>query len=238
MDLLEVGSINVERHWYYQAKLASLTKIIDSHISRIRNLTFLSDIGAGSGIFGLHVLREFQFKYLNLVDINFQDEIICHNNVTYSQIPVQKADIILLIDILEHVQNPKQFLKNLDSIIPVDGLLFITVPAFQSLWSQHDVLLKHFKRYTTRSLVKEIPENMELVEMGYLFPFIFPIAVVVRFFDKFLSFFLIRSSHLSGLHDHSNFVNLLLFKLATYKSPLLQKYFGLSVFAVLQKISA
>ena len=63
-----------------------------------------------------------------------------------------KADIILAMDVLEHIKEDHAALKEWRNTLKPDGLLLITVPAFQHLWSSHDIFLGHYKRYNNKSL--------------------------------------------------------------------------------------
>jgi SAM-dependent methyltransferase len=60
-------------------------------------------------------------------------------------------DLIALFDVLEHVEDDYALLLKLHSMLTEDGHLALTVPAFQWLWSEHDVEHHHFRRYTTSS---------------------------------------------------------------------------------------
>ncbi len=51
-------------------------------------------------------------------------------------------------DVMEHIADDKSFLKNINRLLAPDGQIMLTVPAFQSLWSENDVQLGHFRRYT------------------------------------------------------------------------------------------
>ncbi len=55
-------------------------------------------------------------------------------------------------DVLEHIENDHLFLQHIHSLLTDDGKLILTVPAFQSLWSDNDVQLGHFRRYRTGQL--------------------------------------------------------------------------------------
>lgn len=53
-----------------------------------------------------------------------------------------------LFDVVEHVSDDVAFLKQLNPVLREDGKVFITVPAFNWLWSQNDVNAQHYRRYT------------------------------------------------------------------------------------------
>lgn len=63
-----------------------------------------------------------------------------------------------LFDVLEHISNHRVFLKIVFNLLERGGKLYITVPAFQFLWSTDDHYAGHFKRYTIKSLGKLLKE--------------------------------------------------------------------------------
>lgn len=57
-----------------------------------------------------------------------------------------------MFDVLEHIENDEEFLVMVREKLRPNGRLFLTVPAYQRLWSQEDVDAGHYRRYSTRSL--------------------------------------------------------------------------------------
>ena len=79
-------------------------------------------------------------------------------------------DCIFMMDVLEHVADDKAFFKAALSKLKKGGVLIITVPAFQSLFSSHDVFVKHFRRYDTSMLAKVLAgEDVSLLRMHYFY---------------------------------------------------------------------
>ena len=56
-------------------------------------------------------------------------------------------DLVLAADVVEHIKNDKQIIKNFYDFLKKDGHILITVPAFNFLFSNKDIALKHFRRY-------------------------------------------------------------------------------------------
>ncbi len=53
-----------------------------------------------------------------------------------------------LFDVVEHIEDDDAFLRHIHGLLQPDGRVYLTVPAFQWLWSQEDVHAGHFRRYT------------------------------------------------------------------------------------------
>jgi hypothetical protein len=80
-------------------------------------------------------------------------------------------DLLLLLDVLEHIEEPSGFLRHLVSrTLVAGGHAIITVPAFQMLFTEHDRALAHYRRYD-RHEIADVARSAELqiVEYGYLF---------------------------------------------------------------------
>ena len=64
----------------------------------------------------------------------------------------EKYDLILLLDVLEHVNNDTEFLKNTMRLLKPGGVIIINVPALQSMYSRYDSQVGHKRRYTILTL--------------------------------------------------------------------------------------
>ena len=74
--------------------------------------------------------------------------------------------LVFLGDVIEHIENDKEFLNKLALLLPTNSRLLITVPAGMELWSKHDESHKHFRRYAQESLsdlLRHANLNMEFI---------------------------------------------------------------------------
>lgn len=75
-----------------------------------------------------------------------------------------------LFDVLEHIQDDHGFLQDLATSLRYDGRLYLTVPSYPWLWSEHDERVGHFRRYTLRSVRCDLERAGYQVEFStYLF---------------------------------------------------------------------
>jgi hypothetical protein len=95
--------------------------------------------------------------------------------------PADQADTLLFIDVLEHVEDDALLLKEYLNKSTEDALFVISVPAFQSLWSNHDIYLEHFRRYRIQDL-RNLLLKVGLVEIHstYIFGSLFPVIWMIR----------------------------------------------------------
>ncbi len=86
-----------------------------------------------------------------------------------------------IFDVLEHIEDDKDFLYQIYNALKVNGLLFITVPAHMSLWSAFDEEVGHYRRYSLPDLVKIVENsNFEIRYSSYYFSLLTPIQFIQR----------------------------------------------------------
>ena len=96
-----------------------------------------------------------------------------------------RFDCVLMLDLLEHLDNDFGTLLRVRGLLAPDGILVITVPAYQWLFAPRDVYLGHKRRYTRaaiRSLLERAGFEPELI--SYYNTFLFPLAVVQRLVSR------------------------------------------------------
>ena len=96
-------------------------------------------------------------------------------------LPSNSIPSIGLFDVLEHIDEPSAMLGELYRVLSKDGLLLLTVPAHQSLFSHHDTSIGHFRRYSVSDLASSLDAaGFELVNSRFLFSFLVPMAWLLR----------------------------------------------------------
>jgi len=93
--------------------------------------------------------------------------------------------LILMIDVLEHVSDDCGLLRSYAERAPAGALVLISVPAFEFLWSGHDVFLGHHRRYTRTRLEALVRRaGLEVVRTRYFFAALFPLVAALRLYDR------------------------------------------------------
>lgn len=93
-----------------------------------------------------------------------------------------EVDVALLMDVLEHTPDDRAVLRQSAQHVVPGGHVFITVPAFDWLFSAHDRFLGHYRRYslkTLRETIAAVPE-LEILELHYYYASILPAVVPWR----------------------------------------------------------
>lgn len=80
---------------------------------------------------------------------------VVHGDLMQSEFPEASFDAIGIFDVLEHISDRAAFLKKIHTLLRPKGKLFVAVPAFQWLWSDEDVHVGHYLRYTKGILKRE-----------------------------------------------------------------------------------
>lgn len=92
------------------------------------------------------------------------------------------ADAVVLLDVLEHWEQDVISLKSLTARFPAATILVITSPALPFLWSEWDVKLGHFRRYTARGFRNVLGEaSLEILVCRYLFQTMALVGLVRKF---------------------------------------------------------
>lgn len=94
-----------------------------------------------------------------------------------------------LFDVVEHIDNDEEFLRLMHSYLQPQGTLYLTVPAYNFLWSNDDVQAGHFRRYTTTTLSRLLIECGFTIEYSsYLFSFLVPPLWCLRSVPSWIGF--------------------------------------------------
>lgn len=140
-------------------------ELIFDLISKFSRNTRIIDYGCGSGQM-LQYLETKGFKNLDGFEVS---SYFIKNRKTKAKIYCAKADIknrrydvILVLDVIEHIRDDRKTLEEIGKLLAFGGTVIISVPAFMALWSQHDIVNKHFRRYDTRMLTKILPPGMQI----------------------------------------------------------------------------
>lgn len=175
-------------NWLKAARLKLLSTLLEQYGGTGHDLRIL-EIGAGVGQ-NVDELRKFgtvdvlEIDPLGLAALRELDGV---NQVFDQPIPVELGrtyDAIIAFDVLEHLEDDRLATKWIAGHLNAGGHLIATVPAYQWMFSDHDVALEHYRRYTKNRLVEAMPPDMTARRAGYFVCLLFPLAAVTRTLGK------------------------------------------------------
>ena len=173
------------RHWYFRGRLAVLLAVLERFAPPPP--CRLVEIGCGTG----NVLQALG-RFGEAVGIEHDPllrEIGCaagldiRDGALPDRLPVddESADVVLLLDVIEHLDDDLEGLRGACRTLRPGGLAVITVPAYAWLWSGHDVALGHRRRYTARAVRSVVrAAGLSLVHLGYFNTVLFPAIAGMR----------------------------------------------------------
>lgn len=190
MDLKELeNGVDPALHWYYRSKYLPVKRYFKKLIKEggLPPSTII-DFGSGSGFFAIQLRNDFPdlIGKVYLVDIGYEpDEIEATRGKDIEKtrtVPEGLSNaLILMMDVLEHIEFPDQVLDDIQQRLGENVFCFVTVPAFMSVWSTHDVFLGHYRRYTLRTLYGLLQGASVRIDKGYYLYFsIFPLVWMLR----------------------------------------------------------
>src|SRR5688572_13050818 len=163
-------------------------RCIIAAVRRFPPVGFILDIGGGNG-----------FVAQGLIDAGFETALLepggagAHNakqrrgvptviNATIDEAAIKRGSVpnIGLFDVLEHIDDDRLFVRRLSDIIRPGGFLYLTVPAFDWLWSMSDVDAMHYRRYTRRDRKSVLAGGFDVLYSTYLFQRLVPLSMLVR----------------------------------------------------------
>lgn len=176
MDLSETPAVVLQRHPWELARLDFFRRLIRRkglHLYPIKVL----DVGSGDAWFASNLLPSLAAgSTISCYDPAYSDSQLrslvcdpCINLMTTR--PVENFDLVLLLDVLEHVEKEGEYLRAIvNEVVPRGGILVISLPAWEKLFSHHDVQMHHFRRYQPSAAKRLLLQSgLEIESHGGLF---------------------------------------------------------------------
>lgn len=196
----------VERHWWSFAR----NRIIERSVRRLtRSGERVLEIGCGTGVVVDHLSAAgLDVSGCDLARAEPATERVRSRvrlGVDAFGLDLAEREQIsgvLLLDVLEHLPEPRGFVERIRDGFPNARWLFVTVPARQELWSNYDEFNDHYKRYAIQEWRELAPEGTRLLEAGYFFHALWLPARILTLLkrDRSTTF---RAPHGPSLHAHT-----------------------------------
>ena len=178
-----------DRHWWYRGRRTVIDGVLCG-VELPRRARIL-DAGCGSGRNMIELNRHGTVTGVELSPTS--DSLAQGRNagevLTCSVLDMPFAqdsfDLAVSLDVIEHLDDDLAALRELRRVVAPGGALLVTVPAYQWLWSGHDEINHHRRRYTRRSL-HDVAERAgwRQVRTSYFNSLLLPIAIILRVLDR------------------------------------------------------
>lgn len=188
----EMMARNEDRHWWWSGRRAILNTLLEDLRAKGSlpegvlydlgcgvgsNLPVLERFGAAVGIDGSELAVEAAHR-LGRTGVRFAD--LSQGIDAIADIPAASGSVVLMADVLEHLDDELPALKIAKHLLKPGGLFIATVPAFPMLWGPSDEFNHHRRRYTRATLDAAVSKVFRVERLSYFNTSLFPGVVVAR----------------------------------------------------------
>jgi len=175
-----------QQHWWWRARERAILAEIQHLGFRANGEANILDVGCGDGLLfsrlaGFGQVFGVEADETTLApDSLWRRQIYCQPFDRAFQ-PEQTFDLILMLDVLEHLPDPAAALEHARSLLNPNGRMLITVPALNALWTTHDDVNHHYIRFdrgSFRALARTA--GVELLALKYFFHWTCPVKLLIR----------------------------------------------------------
>lgn len=230
-------------HWWFVGKRKIVTKLFEKFCWSGKKNKKILDIGCGMG-----VMLENLSQYGEVYGCDIESEAIEYcsqffgDNVKLGNFAADKLynsesfDAVVSLDVLEHIQDDRSALREIQRILKPRGKLVITVPAQMKQWSYNDEVVHHYRRYEYDELKEKIREaGFHIEKLSFYNSKLYPFIIVIR---KIKVIFAIKKQDIS-VHMKENIINTILRKIfeSEYRWLLKRGYkYGVSLIVIATKL--
>lgn len=232
-----------DNYWWFKSRNEILKKTVEYFCNLNKDFNLL-DVGCGTGGFAAKLLDK-----CNVIGIDTSETALDYakkrgltnlHNCLLSDFPKEKyskINAITMLDVIEHIENDYEVVKDAYKLLENDSYFIASVPAYQWLWSRHDEIHMHYRRYSI-SQIKKVIENagFKIIYSSYFNSILFFPAIFKRFIDKITGSDKKQTSPIDEVPDFINKLFTGIFNLELNWIPKMKVPFGLSIVIVAKKV--
>ncbi len=179
-------------HWWFTARQKIVSDVLMQNIALPSGAKVL-DVGCGTGAILAMFSENFEAYGTDMSELAVD---FCHKRGltnaycctldTFPR-PDLRFDLVTLLDVIEHIDDDGGILRQVYGLIKPDGHILVTVPAYEFLWSRHDDLNHHKRRYYKPQLRRLLEvSGFTVKKISYYNTLLFPTALVSRVSERVL----------------------------------------------------
>jgi len=179
-----------DHYWWFQGRLNMIRAVLEEYLPEPPRPGRVLDVGCGTGLV-LKALEGWQpvgldFSHLALKFCRQRGhQRLARADVVRLPFADNSFDLILALDLIEHIERDDLLIREFNRVLRPGGCVMATVPAHPSLWSDHDIALHHFRRYTKQSFAELFDDGgFDFLKYSYGISFVHPGIVAFRHAQK------------------------------------------------------
>lgn len=230
-------------HWWYVGRRQIIFDRVFPLLAQYDHPRIL-DVGCGTG-YNMEYMKQHGYDRMSGLDFSPEALTFCHSRGLFSVVcgdgtlpPFADSsfDVVTALDMIEHVEDDNQALRELGRILKPGGSLVIFTPAYQFLWGLQDEVSHHFRRYRAHDLRAKIERaGLTISRLTYANTFLFPVVLAGRMALRLTG----KPENVTSENDlHPSWSNGILRQIFAAESPLLNYIdfpFGVSLLCVATK---
>ncbi len=180
-----IEQFELERsYWWFIGRRRIVAALLDAAAISKADERLVVDVGCGTGgnlellsSYGTCVGMDISQFALSLCREHWNGLLVCADAL---RLPLRDcaAKLVAALDVLEHIEDDVNALREFWRVLIGGGVLVLTVPAFKWLWSGHDIALRHFRRYARAEIERKlVAVGFEIEKLSFaicpLLPFVF-----------------------------------------------------------------
>jgi SAM-dependent methyltransferase len=227
-----------ETHWWFEGRRRIFRSVLQRHLPP-QQLRSILDVGSGTG--GMFPLLS-EFGAVQGAEFSPDARERSHRRFPQFQVspcelpqglPEGTFQLITCFDVLEHLDEPVDSLREMKRRLAPQGQLVITVPALQFLWSQHDEVTQHRRRYSKRLFKRQLEDaGFVLDELTFFNSALLVPIAAVRLLERFSKKRLATESDLKSVPAALNAILKALFGAERHVMATVPLPLGVSLLAV------
>lgn len=236
-----------QEHWWF----AGMRTICRDLLKRVvgandgdRTLTCL-DVGCGTGLW----TKELEsFGQVCALDVAPEALAFCRErginrlvHATAENLPFKSHSFNLMtaVGVIEHLDDDKQFLAELLRVCRPGGHVLLLTSAYELLWSRHDEIVHHKRRYTNADLRRLlITSGFQVIQNSYVNTFLFPPILAIRLIQRLSSVSGASQNRTPDVVKPASLVNGILYSILWFEAKLMNFIsfpFGVGLLTIIRK---
>ncbi len=231
-------------HWWFLVRAKLIVDVIKSGIAPVEPLSILN-IGSATGR-----TSEILAQFGEVTSVEYDEECfefaknilkmpVINGSITDLPFTAGTFDLVCAFDVVEHVHDDAAAINEMHRVCKPAGYLHVTVPAFQSLWSTHDEVNHHYRRYKKNNLLKLFAgKKGQVLKLSYFNSLLFIPVFLLRRAQKILPSKKNQNNRSDFEVVNSSFLNSIFFSIFNFERLLFKKInypFGVSLMLLWKK---